>query len=109
MEVTAQKEGDYRIISIEGRMDASNASEFETVVNQEIDNGTKKIIVDLSKLEYISSAGLRSMLLLAKGMQKSGGSCVICALRNVVLEVFKISGFLNIFKVFETVEGAMQA
>lgn len=109
MEITTYKEDDVTIFAIVGRMDASNASEFETVVNKEVEEGANKFVVDLSKLEYISSAGLRSMLLLAKATKKNGGSSVLSGLTSIVAEVFRISGFLTIFKAYDTLEEAIQS
>lgn len=109
MKISTQKQNDTTILAIIGRMDASNASEFETAINTELEEGANKFVVDLSQLEYISSAGLRSMLLLAKATKKSGGSSVLSGLTSVVAEVFRISGFLTIFKAYDTVEEALEA
>ena len=90
-------------------MDATNASEFESKVKEEMAAGANRFVVDLSQLAYISSAGLRSMLFLAKTVKNSNGTAVLCGLTGVVQEVFKISGFSSIFTICETLAEAKQA
>lgn len=109
MNITTQKIDECIVFVVEGKIDASNAAEFETAFTKELSADAQKVIVDLSQLEYLSSAGLRSLLLLAKSVQKTGGSSVLCGINGIVEEVLKISGFLNIFKNFATVEEAMKA
>jgi anti-anti-sigma factor len=71
-----------------------------------MDAGNDRLLIELSQLEYISSAGLRVLLVVAKRIQQKGGKVVLCALVPNVKEVFEISGFSSIFKIFDTVEDA---
>ena len=64
-------------------------------------------MLDLSKVDYLSSAGLRSVLCLGKLTQANGGKLVLCGLKGAVREIFQISGFLGLFPVAETLVRAV--
>lgn len=99
---------DYSIVSIEGNLDAMTSPKAEEMLKAEAQN-TNKIILDLTKLEYISSAGLRVVLNLAKILQIQGGVLALAGLGNQVQEVFDISGFSNIFDIYPSVKKAEKA
>ena len=71
-----------------------------------LDAGNDRLLIELSQLEYISSAGLRVLLVVAKRIQQKGGKVVLCALVPNVKEVFEISGFSSIFKIFDNTADA---
>ncbi|MDD5699436.1 MAG: STAS domain-containing protein [Victivallaceae bacterium] len=89
-------------LSIAGRLDAVSAVEADKDFGRVIDAGHESLLVDLDRLEYISSAGLRVLLVVAKRMQQNGGKVALCALSPNVREVFEISGFSSIFTIFPT-------
>ncbi len=88
-------EGSGLVAELSGRLDARSAPDFERDVLAAADGleGERGVLLDLSGLEYISSAGLRSILLLAKRLSGSGGRVALCGMTGVVEEVFNISGF----------------
>jgi anti-anti-sigma factor len=102
------KEKDRFIVAVTGRMDALTAPEFENRLLDWIHSGETRFIVDFGGLEYISSAGLRSILTIAKNLKKKEGELVLCALRNTVKEVFEISGFSTIIPVCNSVDDALK-
>ena len=107
MEITTQNQGDITIINIAGRLDASNAEEAErTILAAESDDS--KIVLNMEHLEYISSAGLRVLLLSAKKVHSGHGKFCVVALSKPVLEVFEISGFASIFEIADTVENGIK-
>ena len=67
-----------------------------------LEAGDKRLVVDLAGLEYISSAGLRSILASAKKLKAQGGDLAFCALSGIVAEVFAVSGFAKLLPVFAT-------
>ena len=73
-----------------------------------IEKGEKKILVHFGKLDYISSAGLRILLIAAKQLKAAGGELRLCCLNEVVKEVFDISGFTTIFNVFGSETEALE-
>ena len=106
MEIKKTKQNQVEIFEITGRIDANNAKDFESELTKSIEEGTSKMIVDLTNLEYISSSGLRVFLFIAKKLEKSG--CIyLCSLQPQVSQIFTISGFNNIFSIFENKEAAL--
>lgn len=108
MEVNIRKEEKALVVSVTGRMDAVSAPDFDTQVEERVDKGETSLVLDLSGLDYISSAGLRSMLTLAKKLKTKEGDLVLFGLQDVVNEVFEVSGFSTIFEIFGSVEEAME-
>jgi len=107
MEIGVRKEKNVSIVSVTGRMDAVTAPEFEKSLLELISKGEKKFLVNLAGLEYISSAGLRSILVIAKQSKAGQGEVIFSGLKGPVEEVFKISGFHSIFKIFDSEEAAL--
>lgn len=95
-------------VSVKGRMDAVSAPEFEQKMGDWIEEGEVNFIIDLVGLDYISSAGLRSILATAKNLKAKGGQIILTALQEAVKEVFEISGFSSIIPIHETVEAALE-
>ena len=85
------------IINLEGRLDTNTAPQLEDTINQQIENITE-LLLNLKNLEYISSAGLRVILSAQKIMNKQGKMKIINANDNV-MEVFDMTGFLDILDV----------
>lgn len=109
MECTCQKENGTMIISVTGRMDAVTARDFEQESNAWTGGEENRLVVDLSGVEYISSAGLRSFLMLGKRVKAAGGRLMLSGLQGMVREVFDMSGFATLFPIFETREQAIEA
>jgi len=109
MDIETEQEGDSLFVSLAGRLDSSNAAESESKLLAAQDGGEAKMAVDFSKLDYISSAGLRVILLLAKKARQGNGKLVLFGMQPQIRDVFEISGFLQILKVVETKEEAAAA
>lgn len=107
MEFTETKEGAFLVLAVAGRMDTLTAPEFEARCAACLEAGSKRLVVDLSGLEYISSAGLRSILSAAKKLKAAGGDMAFCALSGIVAEVFAVSGFNKLLPVLPTREQAL--
>ena len=96
------------VVSAEGQINSENAPAMEADLLSRVDQGEHRIVLDLGLLSYISSAGLRVVLLLAKRLKQVGGKLVLCSLQSRVREVFDISGFLAILTVVDTREDALR-
>lgn len=107
MEINTRKEKGVSLVSVKGRIDAVTAPDFEKNLSDLIASGEKTVLVNLGGLEYISSAGLRSILATAKQLKAENGKMVFTGLKGPVEEVFKISGFYSIFTIFESEEAAL--
>ena len=99
MQITVKAVGDVKVVEFEGKLDTHTASGAQTELTQLINGGEKKILLNFAKLDYISSAGLRILLVAAKQLKTAGGELRICCLNEIVREVFDISGFTTILKV----------
>ena len=107
MEFQVKKESNATVVTITGRMDAVSAPQYETSVNQLINAGDTVIVIDFDGLEYISSAGLRALLVTAKLLKGKGGQLRFAHIKGTVREVFEISGFCSIFQIDESVADSL--
>ncbi len=106
MDITINKTPNYTEVSLSGSLDAVTSPDAETKLMAAVNEATA-MVIDFAELSYISSAGLRVMLGLAKVMQKKGGKLVLSSLSQQVKEVFDISGFTTIFRIFATKSDAI--
>ena len=97
MIITQKMNGTNLEIALEGRLDTMTAPELEAVLNESMD-GAESLTIDFSKLDYISSAGLRVLLSAHKAMSGKGGMKVTNA-NEIVREVFEVTGFADILTI----------
>jgi|SRR5215469_120496 len=95
------------ILKPKGRLDSSTGPAFETEMLQLINAGVARMLLDFSDLVYISSAGLRVVLLVAKRLRSANGHLALCSLNPQIAEVFKISGFDAILDIHPSSESAL--
>jgi anti-sigma B factor antagonist len=107
MEIVEQKLGNVNVLSLSGRLDAYSATEVETKLNSLIDTGQPRLVVDLEKLEYISSSGLRVFLAALKKVKKQDGDIKLACMKPFIKEVFDIAGFSQLFNIFDNREAAI--
>ena len=100
-ELTIDEEaaGAVTVLAPHGRIDTQTAKTLETAVLGVVAAGGRRLVVDLSGVDYISSAGLRVILLGGKRLKEAGGTIVLCGLGPTIRDVFEISGFLRLFEV----------
>ncbi len=108
MQIQTEKVNNRIIVSVKGKIDAVTAPEFEKALANLMAQGENTFLLDFSGLEYISSAGLRSILATAKQVKPKGGNILFFVLRGNVKDVFSISGFGTIFKIYATQEDALK-
>jgi len=109
MNLNAQTSNGTLVVAPEGRIDGVNALQFQQALNGEIDDSVSGVVIDMSDLSYISSAGLRAVLLISKSLQQREARLVLCELQAPIREVFQISGFDQIIDISEDREGAIAA
>ncbi|WP_024538031.1 STAS domain-containing protein [Comamonas badia] len=107
MDIITETTGNATIVALQGQVNSANAQALEVQLVALVDAGARQLVLDCAGLDYISSAGLRLVLVLAKRLKLEGGRLVLCAMRSHVHEVFDISGFLAILDVQPTREGAL--
>lgn len=104
MKAETRQEKGYLVVSMAGRLDTATSPKMEKQLITWIDEGNIRLILDFSKLDYISSAGLRVVLATAKKTRAASGSLALCALSDLVLEVFVISGFDAILPIHQNAD-----
>jgi anti-anti-sigma factor len=112
MKLEARTYADTVVVAPEGRLDHDNCEAFRAGLQPHLAQAVtsrQRIVLDLSGLAYVSSAGLRCFMLAAKEARASGGRIVLAALRPVVAEIFQISRFDMVFEIFPSVRDALSA
>lgn len=99
MNVNTETSGNSLVIALDGRVDSSNAAEFNTALENATGDSDLGVVLDCENLQYISSAGLRVILTTAKSLQSSQRQFVICTLSNPIQDIFVISGFDQIINI----------
>jgi stage II sporulation protein AA (anti-sigma F factor antagonist) len=107
MNVTESTMNEIKVLSPEGRLDSVTSDSFEQLIMGWIANGHNRMVIDFTNLDYISSAGLRVLLIAAKQIKADNGVLALCGLKAHIHEVFEISGFLPILTVVEDIETAI--
>ncbi|OYO27923.1 STAS domain-containing protein [Janthinobacterium sp. PC23-8] len=108
MNMTCETLGDALLIALEGKLNSVNAPQTEADMLAQITRGAHQVLLDLTALDYISSAGLRVLLIVAKRLKQCGGLLVLCGLQSQIREVLDISGFLAILTVADTREQGLR-
>jgi anti-anti-sigma factor len=106
MEFRVLTREDIAIIPVSGRIDANSAPDLEHALNNCVNAGSEKLVVDFSGVEYVSSAGLRVLLSVRKRLVPLKGELVLAGLRPFVREVFDMTGFSKIFPLYTTTDEA---
>lgn len=97
LDIEVKKDGAEYTISLDGRLDTITSPDLESKVNDAVSDATK-LTLDLEKLEYISSAGLRVLLGAVQAMEGKG-EMIVCNLSQSVKEVFELTGFSRLFNI----------
>ena len=92
-EVAEERHGGVLVLSPVGRLDSGNVNAFEAGVMKRIGGGERRLVVDFGRLDFISSSGLRVLLLAAKALKAGSGTLVVCSMKPHIEEVFRVSGF----------------
>ena len=109
IEVSENRTGGALVLSPVGRLDSANAHSFERTVMGHVGGGERRIVIDFGQLNFISSSGLRILLIVAKALRTDGGKLVLCSMKDHIREVFDISGFGQIIPIEDSLEGALGA
>jgi len=104
MEILTERTAEVLVIHVEGQLAAVTVAEFEKEVFSLIQQTVQHVLIDFKKLDYISSQGLRSLLILAKEQKLKEKKLALCCLNETINDVFRISGFDTIISVYPTIE-----
>jgi len=102
MDVKVTEMNRVDLIVVNGRVDTNTAREFGETLNEQIDRGRNRLVVDMAGVEYISSAGLRELVSALKRTKQDGGDLRLAAPSDRVKEVLELAGLTTLFEVFDT-------
>lgn len=106
-QVTQRPHGAACVLAIEGFLDAHTAPEFEKAIEQAVQAGHVRLVVDCARLTYISSAGLGVFMSFLEEVRERGGDLKVAALDANVYQVFEVLGFPALLDIEPTVEDAV--
>jgi anti-sigma B factor antagonist len=99
MNVVKKQDGSHLTVAVEGRLDTTTSPQLEQSLSDSL-GGISELVFDFEKLDYISSAGLRVLLATQKVMNKQG-SMEICNVKPEIMEIFDVTGFVDILTIRE--------
>lgn len=112
MQVSAGRRGNANVVAVSGRIDHLNATAFHEALVPHLQHckaGGDRLVIDLSGLDYISSAGLRIFMIAAKQARAQGGRIAVAQMQELVREIFEISHFHLVYEIFTTTDEAVAA
>jgi anti-sigma B factor antagonist len=99
---------DIVVVHLAGRVNSSHAPELAAYLQRLLNGGAGAIVVDLERLDHMTSAGLRCLLRIEKQAHDTGGRFVLCGLHGLTRELFEVGGFLDMFAIARTREEAVR-
>ena len=108
MDIIEERRGGTVCLTVKGRLDSITSSALEEKLLALMNAGVKQFVLNLSSLDYISSAGLRVLLMVAKKLKPAQGVLALCSMRTTIREVFDLAGFSRLFPIHESEEAALK-
>jgi anti-anti-sigma factor len=109
IEIRQEEVGEVRVLALAGRLDTETSADLELALQDLQGAGVAHFVIDLGDIGYVSSAGLRVLLALAKQLDGGRGSLKLCALNDAVSQVFDVAGFSRMFAIFPDRDAALGA
>lgn len=109
MNMMISKNGEVTVASPVGRLDTTTSADAETSIQEAIEDGGVKVVIDFTQTSYISSAGLRVILKTAKTLHRKTGKLALCGANEQILEVLEMSGFLTMMPHHASLDEAVQS
>jgi anti-anti-sigma factor len=108
MTVTSTQAGDALVLRVAGRLDGVTSPDFEKTCLQYLNSENRRMVMDFEGVEYISSAGLRAILMAGKKVRAGGGVFGLSGLRGTVKDTLEMAGFCDLFPVHDSIEAALE-
>lgn len=109
IDLHAELDDGVLVLKPSGRIDGANAKDYEDSLMDRISKGHSKILMNCEAIDYISSAGLRVLLMASRRAGDAAGKLVLCAVQEPVRDVFKYSGFAEIIPIHGDIAAAREA
>ena len=107
MNITFKKSGDVEIVEIEGSIDSKTAPELQQSILNVI-AATSKIILDMTKVAFVSSAGLRVLLMVYRQLKGKDGKIVLVGVSDEIKDVMFMTGFITFFEIDKSLDEALR-
>jgi anti-sigma B factor antagonist len=102
MEISTKEFKHCNMVSVSGRVDSATAPQFSQALEALMEKGTYKFVVDMSALEYMSSAGFRALLVAQRNCKRyNRGEVVLASVPDRIREALELAGFTELFKTFD--------
>lgn len=108
MEIKVENNDNYALVSLDGKLDSVSSGETENKLKEIMSGEQKTILINMENMKYISSAGLRVLLIMAKKAKAAQSRLILSSLIPEVKDVFNISGLANLFEIHDSVEEAVK-
>jgi|SRR5581483_338162 anti-sigma B factor antagonist len=108
MEIYVSQAGDVLVVQAFGEIDAAAAEELQTRIADLTAPGSR-LVLDMSGVSSMSSAGLRLLLLLYRQVNETGGQIVLCGASEDIVDTMSATGFLDFFAMYDTVDAGLEA
>lgn len=109
LDIAQEQQDSLRILALRGRLDTDTSADLELAVQDLLTAGARDFLIDLGEVSYVSSAGLRVLLALAKQLEGSKGRLRLCSLSPSVYQVFEVAGFSKLFAILKDRASAIGA
>ena len=109
MDLREEKIGEVSVVAVAGRIDSTTAPALGEQLTVSLQAPKVRVVLDLSRLEYISSAGFRILLIAAKRADEAGSRLVLCGVAGKVRQLFDLGGFLDLFTIVGAREDGIAA
>ena len=109
MDVTNKTKGEAIVFYIDGDLTTTRSPEAQKEINEVLESTKcKLVVINVEKVNFIASTGLRVILALGKQLKASGAELVVCSMNKTTKSVFKMSGFTKLFRIFDNEEEALE-
>ena len=108
MDLKTTQKGDVTIVELEGRLDVHYSLEVEQSMNALIDSGKIKLVINLAKVEYLSSSGLRIFIAAMRKLKEKRGGLKLVRMTSAVEKIFKVVELIDLFEIYPTEDDALK-
>ena len=107
MNVNIKADGNIVIISIEGSIDSKTAGDLQSQIMEKVSE-TNNVLLDLTKVDYVSSAGLRVLLMIYRQIKSKNGKVILVGVSEEIRDVMSMTGFINFFEITDNIDNALK-
>ena len=107
MEIKEEMRGNVKVVALRGKLDANSSQYVESQLLAIMNQGEDRLVLDFTELTYMSSLGLRVLMMVAKNISKVNGKLALAGLNDHIYEIFKIARFTSIFSIYHSCDEAV--